>query len=359
MSSITEYKIRIRKQKQEMVNDMKNFNSKELHIVYAADNRFAEILGVSAVSLYENNQSMEKIRIYVLDSGISEENKEKLRSVSRKYNRDEMQFISARNISQILSVNVSTDRGSLSQYARLFISRDLPANLERVLYLDCDIIINDSLSELWNLDMKGKIIAALKDAFSRQYRKNIELRPDDVMFNSGVMLVDLKRWSEFKTEQKLLSFIKRHNGVIQQGDQGALNAVLSKETYCFHPKFNSVTIFYDFTYEEMLIYRRPVHFYSEKTVREAKEHPVVIHYTTSFTSLRPWIRGSKHPYRDKWLYYKKKSPWADAPLWNVPKQNGLKGAYIRLSEKMPRRFMIRLSGLLQVYGRPFIYSLKK
>ncbi|MBR4319625.1 MAG: glycosyltransferase family 8 protein [Oscillospiraceae bacterium] len=338
---------------------MKNFNSRELHIVYASDNRFAEILGVSVISLYENNQSMKKIYVYVLDSGISEENKEKLRSVSRKYQRDEIQFISARNISQILSVDVSTDRGSLSQYARLFISRDLPQNLERVLYLDCDIIINDSLFELWNLNMKGKIIAALKDAFSRQYRKNIELHPDDVMFNSGVMLVDLKRWAEFKTEQKLLAFIKRHNGVIQQGDQGALNAVLSKETYCFHPKFNSVTIFYDFTYEEMLIYRRPVHFYSERTIQEAKEHPVIIHYTTSFTSLRPWIQGSQHPYKDKWLDYKKKSPWADALLWNAPEQNGLKGAYIKLSKKMPRWLMLRCSSLLQVYGRPFIYSLKK
>lgn len=334
-------------------------NSHELHIVYASDDKFAEILGVSLVSLYENNTDMEQIHVYVLDSGISKVNKERLISICQKYSRKSIQFILARNISKILSMNVNTDRGSLSQYARLFVSRDLPETLDRILYLDCDIIINDSLYELWNLDLKGKTIAALKDAFSKQYRKNIELQPNDIMFNSGVMLIDMKRWKENQIERKLLSFIKRHNGVIQQGDQGALNAVLSKDTYCFHPKFNSVTIFYDFTYEEMLVYRKPVDFYSEKDVRQAVEHPVIIHYTTSFISVRPWIEGSKHPYKNRWLAYKSKSPWADVPLWKSVKPGKLKRTYISFVKKMPRKLMIWISSLLQVYGRPFLYGMKR
>ena len=337
---------------------MINLSSRDLHVVYASDDKFAEILGVSLVSLYENNTRMDEIHIYVLDSGISDENKKRLLSICDKYDREHIQFISARDISKILSMNVNTDRGSLSQYARLFVSRDLPETLERVLYLDCDIIINDSLYELWNLDLKGKTIAALKDAFSKQYRKNIELQPNDIMFNSGVMLIDMKKWKEKSIEKKLLSFIKRHNGVIQQGDQGALNAVLSKDTYCFHPRFNSVTIFYDFTYEEMLIYRKPVDFYSKKEVGQAVKYPVIIHYTTSFTSTRPWIEGSGHPYKDKWLLYKGKSPWADKPLWRPVKTGGLKGAYVSMSKKLPRKMMIGISSLLQVYGRPFVYRLK-
>ena len=337
---------------------MVGLNSRDLHVVYASDDKFAEILGVSLVSLYENNTEMDEIHIYVLDSGISDVNKKRLRSISEKYDRESISFISARDISKILSMNVNTDRGSLSQYARLFVSRDLPETLERVLYLDCDIIINDSLYDLWNLDLMGKTIATLKDAFSKQYRKNIELQPNDIMFNSGVMLIDMKKWKEKNIEKKLLSFIKRHKGVIQQGDQGALNAVLSRDTYCFHPRFNSVTIFYDFTYEEMLAYRKPVDFYSKKEVKQAVEHPVIIHYTTSFTSARPWIEGSRHPYKGKWLYYKARSPWADDPLWRAKKPGGLKGIYIKLSQRLPRRAMICFSSLLQVYGRQFVYRLR-
>lgn len=337
---------------------MGSLNNRDLNVVYASDDKFAEILGVSLVSLYDNNRDMKSINVYVLDSGISDINKKRIHSISNEYGREQIQFISARDISKILSMNVNTDRGSLSQYARLFISRDLPDSLERVLYLDCDIIINDSLYDLWNIDLQGKTIAALKDAFSKHYRKNIELHPNDVMFNSGVMLIDMNKWKEKQVEKNLLSFIKRHNGVIQQGDQGALNAILSKDTYCFHPRFNSVTIFYDFSYEEMLVYRKPVDFYNKKTVDEAAKDPVIIHYTTSFTSVRPWIEGSKHPFKDKWLYYKAKSPWADMPLWKSTNPSGLKGAYIKLSAKLPRSLMIRMSGFLQVYGRPMIYSLK-
>lgn len=334
------------------------YDKKTAHIVYASDDKFAEILGVSLVSLYDNSRDLTEIEIYVFDSGISEENKDRLQSISESFHRSKLHFLSARNISQVLSLDVKTDRGSLSQYARLFVSRDLPDELERVLYLDCDVIVNQSIAELWQLDMQGKTIATLKDAFSKQYRRNIELQENDVMFNSGVMLINLKQWKEQKIEQKLLSFIKKHNGEIQQGDQGALNAILSKKTYCFHPKFNSVTIFYDFTYPEMMIYRKPVDFYSPTEVQEAVDHPVIIHYTTSFLSIRPWIEGCEHPCRDIWLKYKQMSPWANTSLWANSKATGLKGLYISISAKLPRKIMIGFSGVLQAYGRPFLYRMK-
>lgn len=73
-----------------------------------------------------------------------------------------------------------------------------------------------------------------------------------------------------KIEDKLLRFIAKKNGRIQQGDQGALNAVLSHDTYCFEPRFDAVTIFYDFNYKEMMIYRRPPQFYTEEQVQEGK-----------------------------------------------------------------------------------------
>ena len=207
-----------------------SFDPNIAHIVYASDDRFAEILGVSLVSLYENSKDMTDIVVYILDSGIKKQNKDRLLSVSRCYGRHDITFIRAKNISEKLSMNVAVDRGSLSQYARLFVSSDLPLDLNRVLYLDCDIIINRSVRELWNLNLNGKIIAALMDAFSKYYRQNIDLEENDIMFNSGVMLIDLGKWRKQKIEEKLLRFIASKKGRIQQGDQGALNAVLSHDT---------------------------------------------------------------------------------------------------------------------------------
>lgn len=115
------------------------------HIVYASDDRFAEILGVSLVSLYENSKDMENIIVYILDSGITDWNKKKLVSVCKSYNRSDVIFIPGKNISEKLSMNVAVDRGSLSQYARLFVSSDLPQELSRVLYLDCDTVVKSLL----------------------------------------------------------------------------------------------------------------------------------------------------------------------------------------------------------------------
>lgn len=264
-----------------------NINPNVAHVVCASDDKFSEILGVSLVSLYENSKDMDDIVVYVLDTEIKDENKDKLLMVSRQYSRTEVQFIPAKDISKKLEIKVSTDRGSLSQYARLFVSSDLPKDLERVIYLDCDIIVKQSIHELWNLDLHGKTIGALMDAFSKYYRANIGLEENDIMFNSGVMLINLDKWRKDRVEDRLLEYIRRKNGWIQQGDQGALNVVLSKDTYCFEPRFNSVTIFYDFTYKEMMIYRRPPRFYTEEQVRVAMEEPMLIHFTTSFKSTRP------------------------------------------------------------------------
>lgn len=328
-----------------------NFDPNVAHIVYASDDRFAEILGVSLVSLYENSKDMDDIVVYVLDSGIKQENRIKLQSVCQEYLRTEILFIPAKDISKKLSMNVATDRGSLSQYARLFVSSDLPNNLGRVLYLDCDIIVKQSIRELWNFNLCGKTIGALMDAFSKYYRVNIDLEESDIMFNSGVMLIDLERWRKGKVEEKLLKFISKKKGRIQQGDQGALNAVLSHDTCCFEPRFNSVTIFYDFTYKEMMLYRRPSKFYTEKQVKEAVENPVIIHFTTSFKSIRVWVKGCKHRYVNEWMKYKNMSPWKDNELWDdnrpVWKQKCLK-----VYNNLPSWLSLRVAGVMQIYGRP-------
>ncbi len=323
------------------------------HIVYASDDRFAEILGVSVVSLFENSKDMDDIVVYVLDGGITAENKEKLNSIAEKYGRSQITWIPAQDISKVLAMEVKVDRGSLSQYARLFVSSDLPANLDRVLYLDCDIAVVKSIRELWNLDLHSETIGALMDAFSTAYRANIELHPNDIMFNSGVMLIDLTRWKEQKVEERLLKFIESKNGRIQQGDQGALNAVLSHDTYCFEPRFNSVTIFYDFNYEELLIYRKPaIGYYDKESIQEAVAEPIIIHYTTSFLSKRPWIVGCQHRYLNMWLKYKALSPWAENSLW-IDNTGTVKRITVGLLKKLPRGLMIRMAGIAQAYGRPW------
>lgn len=327
-------------------------NNKEYNIVYASDNNFSSIMGISIVSLFENNKDAVNIRLFILDSNISSKNKKRIGNICKKYNRPLPTWITSINIEDKLNMKVKLDRGSMSQYARLFISSLLPNDIEKVLYLDCDTIVNSSIEELWNIDIKDNIIAALMDAFSKYYRMNIGLEPNDIMFNSGVMLIDLVKWKKENIEEKLMDFICKHNGDIQQGDQGALNAILSKKTYCFSPKFNSVTIFYDFNYDDMLVYRKPPDFYSKEDIRKATENPVIIHFTTSFLSKRPWVVGCEHMYKNRWKEYKAISSWSHMEE-QEDRSSKIKRMAMKVYTNLPKYTAIRIAGILQAYVRPF------
>lgn len=333
---------------------MKKIDS-NYHIVYATDNNFVNVLAISMISLFRNNREAETIQIYILDSNVELQNKEKIENICTDYQRPKPIWIKAVDIQKRLQMKILLDRGSVSQYARLFLANALPSDLKRVLYLDCDTIVMDTIEELWNLDMEGNTIAALMDAFSKFYRANIGLEKNDLMFNSGVMLIDLEKWKSNKIEEKLETFISKKRGKVQQGDQGALNAVLSKKTYCFEPRYNSVTIFYDFSYQELIRYRKPPSFYSEQEIKRAVNCPVIIHFTTSFLSLRPWMKDCKHRYVNEWLKYKELSPWAETPLLVNKKKPGIKNIYIYIIKKLPHNMMIGFSSILQVYGRPLMY----
>lgn len=324
----------------------------EYHIVYAADDNFAEILGISMVSLYENNKNASDIKVMVLETRISEENRKKIESISVQYNRPLPQWVPIGNIEENLNISIQLDRGSFSQYSRIFLESVVPEDVERILSLDCDIIVKQSLEELWNLDLEGKTVGALMDAFSRHYRMNIELEPEDVMFNPGVSLIDMKKWRELQVERRSLEFICRHKGKVQQCDLGVLNAVLRNEVYCFEPRFNSVTIFYDFNYKEIMLYRKPPRFYSEEEVKKAIEEPVIIHFTTSFLSNRPWVKDCDHMYKSEWDKYKAMSSWKDSEDRIDIRPEWKKKASV-LFKKLPRGFAVRLAGLLQIYGRPW------
>ena len=247
-------------------------------------------------------------------------------------------------------MSVKTNRGSIAQYARIFLTDIFDESVKRVLYLDCDTLIVDSVYELWNIDLKGNTIAALKDAFSKYYRKNVDLAPDDIMFNSGVMLIDLEKWRSDKVEDKLADFIRQKKGKVQQGDQGVLNAVLSKETLVISPKYNFATVFTDLSYDEMLLYRRPVDFYSKQEIVEAQEDIHIIHFTSHFFSLRPWQKGCTNKYLDTWLSYRKRSPWCDDELVTVNKS--LKKQKLIAAYQRNPKLILFLASIFQIYLRP-------
>lgn len=322
-----------------------------MNVLYASDDNYAEIMGISILSLLENNQDIDIIRVYIINDDISEINCEKIESIFKAYNRDLPIWKKVKGINEALQMEVYEDRFSQTQFARLFLEEILDEQDDRVLYLDCDTIIHDSLKEFWNMPLGEKMGAVLADAFSSLYRGNIGLGKNDLMFNSGVMLIDMKKWREEYIGHQLRAFIRAHKGIVQQGDQGVLNAVLSKKVCIFSPRYNFLTNYSAFPYDDMLLYRKPVNIYSEEEIAEAKISPCIIHYTSSFMVARPWENGAEHPYKALWMDYKSKSPWNEE-IQKEKRMKKWKMVYVKLVEKIPYRVALICSGILQAYVRP-------
>ena len=282
-----------------------------MNILFSSDDNYAQHLGVLIYSLLSANAEAGPIDLYVIDNEISETNRIKIESVVGYFSNATVTFIPFKKWRNSLTLDLAWDI-SLSAYGRLFVGSILPQNVDRVIYLDCDMIVRNSLNQLWSADIGQYIIAAVQDDVTDGTKAAVSLRPEEQYFNSGMLLIDLKKWREQKIEDKCLAFIKERNGRVIHHDQGVLNGVFCNNWYRLPVECNLMTIHYMFNRKQILkYYGEHSEFYSESDIAGAKESPVILHFTPSFTS-RPWVRGCKHPLQS--LYWKtlSQTPWAGA-----------------------------------------------
>ena len=289
-----------------MVND-----TEQLNVLYSSDDNYAQHMGVSIFSLLRNNTVFENIHLYVIDSDISPKNREKLRKVVKEFRNAEITFIPFAQWKEKLQLHMCWNI-SISSYARLFVAEMLPRTVDRVLYIDCDMIICKTLDELWNTRLDGKILAAVQDSVSGATKAAVGLQAEMRYFNAGLLLINLEEWRTQKIGEKCLTFIDAHGGNVTHHDQGTLNGVLRGVFLRLPVQNNLMTIHYIFNRKKVLEYfQEESEFYSEEEISRAKKAPVILHYTPSFTS-RPWCKDCKHP--RKGLYWENLShtPWKGA-----------------------------------------------
>ena len=281
-----------------------------MHIVYSSDNNYAQHMGASIYSLLSHNTDSE-IVVYVIDNGISSDAKEKLQQIINQFPLSRLQWIDFSKWSEKLTLNMQWPI-SLSSYGRLFIGSMLPEDASRCLYLDCDMVICDAIDELWNWDMHGSTIAAVQDTVRCDTKKNVGVRFSEKYFNAGLLLIDLNKWRSIGAEQTCLDFIAQHQGRVTHHDQGTLNGIFHQDVSILPLKYNVMTIHYIMSRAKILKYfREESPFYSEEEIAQAKAHPVVLHYTPSFTS-RPWVKTCCHPLKELYWNAVEKTPWAGA-----------------------------------------------
>lgn len=310
-------------------------------------------MGISIISLFENNKSLHELEVYLLGEKISNENKDMLKSIGEKYNRKVMVIdVPKFNIPD----SIVSKRWPLSAFTRLFAGQLLPVDIKKILYLDCDTIISGDISLLENWNMEGKIFCGIKDCIGKTYKRNIGLKGNDAYINAGVLLINLEKLRNFEMDKTINEYMAKYEKLISYADQDILNGIFNKEIGYLPPKYDVMTIDVAHTYDEIKILRRPTNFYSQEEINDAVNDPRIIHYTTNMLVVRPWFKHSDHPLREQFEKYRKISPWNNHSKREM--QFGVAANLIKIICVLPKRFSNKILGLIHAELKPKYMKMK-
>lgn len=331
-----------------------------MFVIYHSSDSFAGVTGVSMLSLFENNRHMEDIRVLYIERGMTDENKERLRSIADRYGR-RLEFLSMPNWSQRLDIQLkSCKSGWLGfGYNRLFLTELVPEDVDRVLYLDSDTVIEGPLDELWNVDFGDCYMAGVDDCLSATYRKIVDLKEGGTYVNAGMLLINVKKWRDDRIMDVFIKTLKDNNGYFVFNEQSILNSVFSGRIRILPQQYNVNSLVYLFEYNELMRLRKPKDFsYTPEEYYEARNHPVVTHFTGNFyVRRRPWVDNSDHPHKDAFLHYRAMTPWAKTALAPDTRSSSER-RYTELCHTLPRSVMIGAVSTLYNRLRPVSFRRK-
>ena len=270
-------------------------------------------MGVSICSLFENNKDADAVTVYIIDDGIDKENKDKLSELARVYSR-ELIFLTGDILLEdeelVRTFEYTRFRKNTHSYFKMFIDRLVPDLDERMIYIDCDTAVEGDISELVSLDMDGKPIGMVQDSLITSLKTEIGIDDKDRYYNSGVILIDLKRWKELECSRRIFEHIRdvRTYGTV---DQDVLNVELHDEIVTLPVRYNLQPIHMVYSYRQysrVYVHNEP--YYTEEEIKEALDKPGIFHFLR-YIGESPWHENNVHPdtpYFDKYLAI---SPWKD------------------------------------------------
>ena len=165
---------------------------------------------------------------------------------------------------------------SKETYYRLLAHRLFAEEIERVLWLDGDIIIKGSLAEFYNQDFKGKLYAAVEDASKEiTEEKHIQLRmpPDSKYVNTGVLLFNLREMRKELKDQEILQYLTDNQEILSLADQDVLNGLLHDRILAVDsPRWYNFSRWYITEENKRMVYEnaRLIHYCGQKKPWEKK-----------------------------------------------------------------------------------------
>ena len=252
----------------------------KINICVSCDDNYSKYAGVVIASALANANKDDYLSVYVLDGGITQEHKEEILSL-KSIKECDINFV---EIDQSLFDEYAKIKPhsniTIATYYRLKLPTLLP-NVDKIIYFDCDMIINSSLKELYETTMTDFLVAGVSDINKKMVKKN----PSYV--NAGMLVFNLAKMREENTEDTFLDWTKENIENIKVGDQTIINEVCKEKILLVDDVWNVQS--------------------SNFTNRSSyTNNPKVIHYVAK---KKPWHWASFSYHRDLYFKHLQLTPW--------------------------------------------------
>jgi lipopolysaccharide biosynthesis glycosyltransferase len=219
---------------------------------------------------------------------------------------DEIKKLTATNKSEIFFYMIDStifkklptkEHISILTYFRFVIPGVLPQNIKKVLYLDGDLIVVDSLSEFLNTEIDDySLITALSTGDDDLVcLKRLNIQSHYGYFCAGVLLINLEYWRKQNICEKLIECVSNSPpGFLALHDQDALNIILHKTKKTISARWNLTNTFFMHKYIWNSISSNKQ---AEKDIDCAVNNPAIIHFVGA---IKPWYYECTHPYKICW-----------------------------------------------------------
>jgi lipopolysaccharide biosynthesis glycosyltransferase len=275
-----------------------------LHVAAACDESYAMPLAAMIASLAANLSVSRSACVHVLQRRLSTSLRTKIEeSVCRDSVRIDWIDINDNCLRSLVNTLRSFDTVSLESYYRLLLPDVLPQELDKVIYLDSDLVVHQDISKLWDLEIANTSLLAVPELFPASERvsssagirlyRELELPSELKFFNSGVMLINLKKWRHEHVSAQALIYLDAAAQYLRWHDQEALNAVLAGDWTELDSRWN-VT---------MHAVRS-----SAETRRYADliQNPYIVHFNSA---RKPWQPDFSLGFQDLFYHYLDSTAW--------------------------------------------------
>ncbi len=205
-----------------------------VHLTCACNSNYVMPLSVMLASVVDHFDPDRQLIIHALSSDASDKQKQdvwdSINQIRPGAKNIELKWYSMKE----LNFTVKNPRHTMDVFSRLYAPHLLPQDIQRAVYLDCDLIVLKDISELYEIGLKSDAllhcvqsltiptVSSTQGVFDW---KELGIPADAKYFNSGVMVMNFPKWRELDLTKKLIEYIIENGSRVGEADQGALNAL--------------------------------------------------------------------------------------------------------------------------------------